>query len=323
MILRLCVALALELALRCGAASAHEVRPAYLELVETAPGRIAGTWKQPVLDGRRLRIDPVLPADCEREGARFARTGGVIVERWTAQCDLSAAVIGVAGLDRTLTDVFLRVSLLDGRVVTAVLQPGAQTVDLAEAPPAPVALYFTIGVEHILFGLDHLLFVFGLVLLVRPRQLLGAVTAFTLAHSATLAAASLGFAQAPGPPVEIAIALSLSLLGIEILNKRRGRPGWAARAPWTVAFIVGLVHGFGFAGALDDIGLPKGAELGALVLFNLGVEAGQLAFVAALLAVGWAISRFRTALEPVRAIGAYAVGVTGLFWAMERTAAIL
>ena len=305
-------------------ASAHEVRPAYLEVTETAPETFAVTWKQPVLDGKRLKLDPVFPEGCDRERERADAAGGTLIQRWEMHCDLSAGQIEIAGLERTLTDAFVRVDRLSGDDLSAVLRPGALRLDLAAPTGAPAATYFRIGVEHILFGFDHLLFVLGLVLLVRPRQLLATVTAFTLAHSLTLAAAALGGLSLPGPPVEIVIAMSIALLGAETIYRSRGRGTLSQRKPWLIAFGFGLVHGFGFAGALAEIGLPKGAEVLALLLFNLGVEAGQVAFVGAVLLLVFLATRLaRLPLAPARVVAAYAIGITGAYWAIERIVNVL
>ena len=299
--------------------SAHEVRPAYLEVTETAPETFAVTWKQPVLDGKRLKLDPVFPEGCERERERADAAGGTLIQRWEMQCNLSTGHIEIAGLERTLTDAFVRVDRLTGDDLSAVLRPGALRLDLSSPTGAPTATYFRIGVEHILFGFDHLLFVLGLVLLVRPRQLLATVTAFTLAHSLTLAAASLGGITLPGPPVEIVIAMSIALLGAETIYRNRGHETLSQRKPWLIAFGFGLIHGFGFAGALAEIGLPKGAEVLALLLFNLGVEAGQVAFVGAVLLLVFLATRLaRLPLAPARIIAAYGIGITGAYWAIER-----
>ena len=309
------------LALCCMAlpASAHEVRPAYLEVTETDPGTFAVTWKQPVLDGKRLKLDPVFPGGCDRERERADAVAGTLIQRWEMKCDLSTGHIEIAGLERTLTDAFVRIDRLSGDDLSAVLRPGALRLDLSSPSGAPTVTYFRIGVEHILFGFDHLLFVLGLVLLVRPRQLLATVTAFTLAHSITLAAASLGGITLPGPPVEIVIAMSISLLGAETIYRSRGRETLSQRRPWLIAFGFGLVHGFGFAGALGEIGLPKGAEVLALLLFNLGVEVGQVAFVLAVLLLVFLATRLaRLPLAPARMVAAYAIGITGAYWAIER-----
>ena len=304
-----------------GAAAAHEVRPAYLEITETAAGVYDVTWKQPVLDGRRLKIDPVLPEACERQGEYVAPVGATLVQRWKTACDLNRGEIRIDGLDRTLTDVFVRVDRLDGDDIGAVLRPGNAVLDLTVPTGAPVGTYFRIGVEHILFGWDHLLFVLGMVLLVRPSQLLLTLTAFTVAHSITLAAASLAGITLPGPPVEITIAMSIALLGAEAIHRIKGWMTLSQRIPWAIAFGFGLIHGFGFAGALAEIGLPKGAEAMALLLFNLGVEAGQILFVSAVLAVAWVFYRLAAKrMVLARTALAYFIGIMGSYWAVERIA---
>jgi hypothetical protein len=303
-------------------ADAHEVRPAYLELSETAPNEWAATWKQPVLDGRRLKIDPILPEACTKQDERVSRVGATIVQRWTAQCDLSSGRIQITGLDRTLTDAFVRITRHDGETISSVLRVGADTLNLEQASGAPTAHYLRIGVEHIIFGYDHLLFVLGLFLLVRPRQLLVTVTAFTLAHSITLALSALAGITLPGPPIEIIIALSIALLGAEAIYRQRGQETISARWPWAIAFGFGLIHGFGFAGALAEIGLPRGAEIMALLLFNIGVELGQIAFIACLAGAAWIVSRVaKPALQPTATVLAYAIGITGAFWSVERIVA--
>jgi len=314
----LCVLASILMAL---CAAAHEVRPAYLEITETAHGEYDVIWKQPVLDGRRLKLDPVFPGNCARQNERMSAPAATLVTRWSMACNLNNGELSISGLDRTLTDVFVRVERLEEDDVSALLRPGANAIQLSGPQGAPTLAYFKIGVEHIIFGFDHLLFVLGLVLLVRPRQLLATVTAFTVAHSITLAASALGGVTLPGPPVEIVIAMSIALLGAEAIYRKRGQDTLAQNQPWIIAFGFGLVHGFGFAGALSDIGLPKGAEIFALLLFNLGVEVGQVAFVIFVLALAWVGQRlYRQGAPFVRKAAAYAIGITGSFWAIERIA---
>ena len=302
-------------------AAAHEVRPAYLEVIETAPGTYDVTWKQPVLDGRRLKIDPVFPEACAREGEYVASPGGTLVQRWTTHCNLNVGEIRIDGLERTLTDAFVRIDRLEGDDLGAVLRPSSPVLDLTVPTGAPVAAYFRIGVEHIIFGWDHLLFVLGMVLLVRPRQLLLTLTAFTVAHSITLAAATLGGIPLPGPPVEITIAMSIALLGAEAMHRIKGWDTLSQHIPWAIAFGFGLIHGFGFAGALSEIGLPKGAEALALLLFNVGVEAGQVLFVSVVLAAAFIVHKLAAGrMVPVRVGLAYFIGFMGSYWAIERIA---
>ncbi len=301
---------------------AHEVRPAYLEIIQSSPTAVSVTWKQPVRGDRRLKIDPLLPESCgPPKQNRVSHLGGTLVQRWQASCDLSQGTVYVDGLDRTLTDVFVRISFLDGETLSTVLRPGDPPLDLAEPAPQSGNGYLRLGVEHILFGYDHLLFVLGLFLLVKTRQLVATITAFTAAHSLTLGLSALGGWNLPSGPVEIVIALSISLLGLEALYRVRGRRTLSARLPWLIALGFGLIHGFGFAGALADIGLPKDAELWALLLFNLGVEVGQLAFIGALLALQWIASQVATVpARPIQIATCYALGCMGGFWALERAA---
>ena len=232
----------------------------------------------------------------------------------------------------TSTDVLVRIETLDGTVQTERLTP-TRTAFIVQATPDAsdvAATYLRLGVEHILFGFDHLLFVLALTSLVSGwRRIVATVTAFTVAHSITLAAATLGFVSVPGPPIEAAIALSIVLVAVEIVNARRGAPSLAARWPWLIAFSFGLLHGFGFAGALAEIGLPHYAIPIALLFFNLGVEIGQLAFVAAVWTAGAILRRammlrhtpaqvFQT-VNRIDVLAAYAIGAVAAFWLIERT----
>lgn len=300
-------------------ARAHEVNPAYLDIQETAPGQYSILWKQPIKDGRRLKIDPVFPEACEKQNVSVSPAPGVIVERWQTSCDLTNASISISGLERTLTDVFLRLEPFDEPAVSAVLRPSQPVLELSAPSPVPVLAYLRLGVDHILFGFDHLLFVLGLMLIVRARQVLWTLTAFTIAHSITLALSALAGVSLPGPPVEIAIAMSIVLLAIEALRHSRGQASLSIRYPWAIAFGFGLLHGFGFAGALASIGLPAGTEILALALFNIGVELGQVLFVGAVLAVVWLVTRIRrVALPPLIHVAAYGVGIAGTYWIIER-----
>jgi hypothetical protein len=301
------------------AASAHEVRPVYLEATESTPGIWDITWKQPIKDGARLKIDPVLPSECTPEKERRTVTGATIITRWQTACDLGDAQISILGLDRTLTDAFVRVRKLDGEDISSVLRADAPTLDISTAKAAPVADYVRIGVEHIIFGFDHLLFVLGLFLLVQTRKLFLTVTAFTVAHSITLGLSALAGISLPGAPVEIVIALSIILLGAEAVHLLRGKTSISARFPWVIAFGFGLIHGFGFAGALAEIGLPKGAEIMALLLFNVGVEVGQVLFLIALLCLKWLMTRLlESSVRPAQLILSYTIGIAGSYWVIER-----
>ena len=321
--LRFIALLWLFLSLMAAPASAHEVRPGYLELKQTAPATFSVTWKQPILGERILRLQPIFPAECTSGPETAAQVGAALIRRFELTCRLGTGEIRIAGLERSLTDVFLRIERVDGSVTAHVLRPAAPSLDLARPAGAPLAAYVRIGIEHILLGWDHLLFVTGLVLLVRPRQLIAAVSSFTLAHSVTLSLATLGHVSLPSAPVEITIALSILLVALEALRRRAGHEDLSARFPWLIAFGFGLIHGFGFAGALSEIGLPEGAKAWALLLFNVGVELGQLALIAGLLVAGLALKQLRSAaFEPALRVCAYVVGIAGAYWSIERTAAL-
>jgi hypothetical protein len=301
-------------------AQAHEIRPAYLEIVEQSEGQFQIAWKQPVIDGRRLVVDPVLPETCTaRSEPQTGLLDGAVVSKWQAQCDMRSGEIRISGLERTLTDVFVKLSYLDGDERTAVLKPSGPVLDLSTAQAAAAPAYIQLGFEHILSGPDHLLFVAGLLALVRLRKLFWVITAFTLAHSLTLALTMFGLVSLAPGPVETLIAISIVLIAVEAVNALDGRPSFASRWPWLISFSFGLLHGFGFAGALGEIGLPERAELAALVFFNIGVELGQIAFITVLLILIWTLLRLiGDRLDTVRRVTAYAVGVAGVFWTFER-----
>jgi hydrogenase/urease accessory protein HupE len=274
-----------------GQAQAHDLRPAYLAIAESAPDIYAVTWKAPALGERKLAIYPRLPKSAveatQRDGAFLS---DAYVERWTvhAPTGFAGETIVIDGLPESRTDVLVRIERLNGDTSTARLTPASPSFEV----PASMGLrqvaaaYLGLGVEHILFGADHLIFVLALILLVRGwKRICLTVTAFTVAHSITLGAATLGYIQVPGPPVEAAITLSIVLVAVEIVNVGRGRESLAARIPWLIAFAFGLLHGLGFAGALSEVGLPGHAIPVALLFFNIGVELGQLLFIAAVMAL--------------------------------------
>lgn len=318
---------------------AHEVRPGYLELRQVGAETWDLLWKVPAKGNRRLALDIQMPKNCRNgePGTRFVN--GAYIDRWRTRCSggLTGREIGIAGLPATRTDVLARVSRTDGTAQTVRLTPSAPafTVSAEASTWQVVRTYLALGVEHILFGIDHLLFVLTLLFLVGNwRRLIGTVTAFTLAHSLTLAAATLGWIRVPQAPVEAVIALSIVFVAVEIVHARQGRAGLAARLPWVVAFVFGLLHGLGFAAALRDIGLPQHAIPLALAFFNVGVELGQLLFIGAVFAVLWLL-RFLVArpadginnpwqqAERLSVPAAYVVGTVAMFWVFERTNSFL
>ncbi|MEP3655689.1 MAG: HupE/UreJ family protein [Litorimonas sp.] len=315
------IRLVLALLLWCTATAtfAHEVRPAFLRATETLPGEFNVVWKQPVLSGQRLRIRPTFPSECNQTEPRLDRSGDTVAERFKITCDLRDGIVSLPGLENTLTDAFVEISYLDGTARSALLKPADPALSLTGPKASPAKDYLIIGVEHIIFGWDHLLFVIGLTLLVGGRRVWGVATAFTLAHSITLAATAIGGITLPSRPVEILIAGSIVLLGIEVFRKRRGKDTLGARRPYLIAFAVGLIHGFGFAGALSEIGLPQGTELLALLLFNIGVELGQFAVIALSLMVLWSVTKlgqnWRKATETWFV---YAFSSVAMFWVFQR-----
>ena len=312
-------------------ALAHEVRPAYLELREVAADTYDVLWKVPARgDNLRLGIYLSPPADARPLGGpRGQFVDGAYVERSRLQRDggLSGQTLEIDGLSATAIDVLVRYTALDGTTQTLRATPDRPQVTIAASAStwSVAGTYTLLGIEHILLGVDHLLFVFALVLLVKGwRRLLSTITAFTAAHSLTLAAATLGIVQVPGPPVEACIALSIAFVAAEIVRARQGVSGLTERAPWVVAFCFGLLHGLGFASALSEVGLPQHAIPIALLFFNIGVELGQIAFIAAVLAGG----RLLRSLPPSTAswgwrIAPYGVGSVAMFWVIERTAGFI
>jgi hydrogenase/urease accessory protein HupE len=319
-------------------ARSDELRPGYLELREASSGSYSLLFKIPARgEDLRLAIYVKLPEGTQEVGApRASFSDGAYVERRTIRHDgrLIGKTITIEGLSATTTDVLVRVESLAGAIQTERLSP-TRTAFVVQATPGAgevAATYLRLGVEHILFGFDHLLFVLALVILVREwRRVVITVTAFTIAHSITLAAATLGFVNVPGPPVEATIALSIMLVAVEILNARRGKPSFTARLPWLAAFSFGLLHGFGFAGALAEVGLPQHAIPVALLFFNIGVEIGQLIFVAAVLSLIWLLRQaasqllkptlMQRAFDRLDVTVAYAIGIVAAYWLVGRTTA--
>jgi hydrogenase/urease accessory protein HupE len=311
-------------------AQAHEVRPAYLEIKETGPNEFSVLWRTPVLSGMRLPIVLKLPDDVKNLREPSAQElADSLVERRVIDASpggLAKKRIEFAGLQATITDVLVRVHMLDGTYSTTLVRPSQPWVEIAASQTwlGVLRTYVAQGIRHILFGYDHLLFVFALILIVRSRRvLLMTITSFTIAHSITLALATLGAVHVPRPPVEAAIALSILLLAREIGRLEHGQVSLTSRWPWAVAFSFGLLHGFGFASALTDIGLPHGDIPLALFSFNVGVELGQLAFIAAvlgLLTLGKRISLASAIGHRALPAANYAIGILAAFWFFERLA---
>jgi hypothetical protein len=328
----LIIALVLHL---IGIAQAHEVRPAYLQLKQVDELTYDMLWKVPAKGDRRLGLYVRLPNNCNSSDATSRFSDGAYVERRQVTCEggLLDGTIAIIGLEATRTDVLARVEHKNGHTQTVRLTPSQPEFRVLGAPgsAAVVQTYFKLGVEHILLGFDHLLFVLALLFLVEGwRRLVGTITAFTVAHSLTLAAATFGWVQVSQAPVEAVIALSIMFVAVEILNRQRGRTGIATRKPWVVAFVFGLLHGLGFAGALREIGLPDTTIPLSLASFNVGVEAGQLLFVSVVFMLFWLINQpitsrsdtYDRSSRPVAAIirpASYVIGTLAGFWFIERT----
>ena len=313
-------------------ALAHRLSPAYFGLTETVSDTFDVQWKVSISGGLAAVLEPQIPDGCSlSEGVRTYVVEDVRFQHGALQCPggVAGKTFTVNGLPSTQTDVLLRIDYLDGSATNQRLTPDAPSVVIPERPSAfeVVRTYLVLGVEHILLGIDHLLFVLALLLLVRGAgRLVATVTAFTVAHSITLGAATLGFVHVPSAPVEATIALSILFLAAE-LARRRADTAVAAnltmRFPWLVAFAFGLLHGFGFAGALSEVGMPPQAVPLALLFFNVGVELGQLVFIAAVFGFAWLV---RLAAVQVPRLWqpavAYGIGSVAAFWAIERTLAI-
>lgn len=326
---RVVLGLLLGVALSGARASAHPLAPALLELRETGNGRVAVTWKTSALAIPGTQLAPVLPSACRPLGSPDARrAGGGVIERWEMDCGaagLAGLRLAVRGLDAAGVEALVRVQRADGRRVQHVLRARepAWTVPARPQRLGVARGYLALGVEHIATGLDHLLFVFGLLLLVRGgRALLATLTAFTLGHSVTLSLAVLGLARVPPGPVELAIAGSVFALAVEI--SRRAAATRAPRFPWVLAGVFGLLHGLGFAGALREAGLPEAELPTALLAFNVGIELGQLAFVAGVLGAR-ALLAPQLGRLPAWCLRApeYALGALAASWCIERGAALL
>lgn len=321
--------LALVLALAV-AARAHPLAPCVLDVRETAGGRADVGWKTPLVGPRGAELRPVLPARCRAEGARtVAEEGGGVWTRWTVACGPGGLVgerLGIAGPGSLALGAIVRVTLADGRLVQGVVSPAHPFLVVPARPRAAAVArdYARLGVQHILGGPDHLLFVFGLVLLAGTLgRILGTVTAFTAGHSVTLALAALGLVVLPAGVIEAAIATSILVLAVE-LGRRPAAPTLLGRRPWTMAAAFGLLHGLGFAAALREAGLPAGEVPLALCSFNVGIEIGQVLFVAGVVALGYAAARLPLRTPAwARSVPVYGMGSLAGYWWLERWIALL
>jgi hydrogenase/urease accessory protein HupE len=310
--------------------SMHEARPGYLQIRQIGPETYEILWRVPARSGQmRLGIYVALPDDCVDSSERMGSFAGAwFVERWklTRPGGLSGGTIRIEGLAATSTDVLVRLERLDGTTQVVRLTASKPSFVVQDAPDTMqvAAAYLELGVEHILLGIDHLLYILAMLLVVKGwKRIVATMTAFTLTHSITLTGAALGWVRVPQPPVEACIALSILFVASEIVRSREGRPGLTERWPWVVSFTFGLLHGFGFAGALSEVGLPDHAIPVALLFFNVGVEVGQLLFILATFAVIAAV-RFLARRIPMPnptwawRVPPYAIGGIAAFWVIQR-----
>ena len=318
------------LAMLASGASAHEVRPAYLELRQTGPDTYDALWKVPGQgENLRLGLYVELPEGCTNVTTpRATMVNSAFAERWTVKCadGLVGGTIHIAGLMATMTDVLVRVERLDGSAQVTRLTPSTPSLVVDAAPEAleVARTYAVLGVEHILTGIDHLLFVLALLIITRGGwRLVTTVTAFTVSHSLTLSAATLGFVHVPQRPVEAVIALSIVFVAVEIVRMRQGITSITASAPWIVALTFGLMHGLGFAGGLSDAGLPAGHIPTALLFFSVGVEAGHFLFIAVVLSLIAVVRRLRFSFPRwAELVPPYAIGSLAMSWFIQRTLAL-
>lgn len=310
-------------------ACAHEMRPAYLELRQTGPETYDALWKVPGRgENLRLGLYVELPEGTTNvTKPRATMANNAFTERWTVKRagGLTGSTIHIAGLSATMTDVLVRLERLDGTTQITRLTASAPSFAVEAAPGTleVARTYSVLGVEHILTGIDHLLFVLALLIITHGGwRLVKTVTAFTISHSLTLTAATLGWVHIPPPPVEAVIALSIVFIAAEILRQRRGIEGITARAPWVVAFSFGLMHGLGFAGGLSEAGLPSGHIPSALLFFSLGVETGHFLFIGVVLAFLGIVRRIRLPFPQwAELVPPYAIGSIAMFWVIQRIAA--
>ncbi len=313
------------------AAQAHALEPGYLEITPLAGESYRVFWRRPDVEGAAMTIDARLPDRCDPvQGPEARSDGSAWVSVWVAECPggLTGGTITIEGLERQRTDVLVRYEAVPGQPRSERLTADRTSFTVPVDPGAfdVIRTYLPLGVEHILAGLDHLLFVFALLLLIPDRwRLIGAITAFTLAHSITMAAATLGWLTLPGPPVEAVIALSIMFLASELVQRDGSNQRLSERYPWTVSFAFGLLHGFGFAGALREIGLPQSDVPLALLSFNVGVELGQLLFIFAVLIAAFVLRRVLPWAASWTGPGtrgglasAYAIGGISSYWFIDR-----
>lgn len=312
----------------CFRASAHEMRPAFLQIKQTGSNTYELLWKIPRRGNEVIAIKPVFPSWFKvstKLTSTESGTGALFTFSATSANDIHGMEFSIDGLKETIVDVLVRVEFLNGEQYSFMVQPGSNhgTIPRSFGIMETIQGYLSLGIKHILTGADHLLFVLALIIITlgNTRKLLFTITAFTLAHSITLSLSALGYVGLPGPPVEATIALSIVFLALEIIRSQQGHPTLTSSKPWLVAFSFGLLHGLGFASALAAVGLPQQHIPLALAFFNVGVEIGQLAFIAVVLVVLRLIRLKKIWPYYVTKIPSYAIGSLAMFWLIDRVAA--
>jgi hydrogenase/urease accessory protein HupE len=303
----------------------HEIRPAFLQIIQTSETTYEVFWKVPSMGDAVPKIHPIFPPFFKVEELnRPNQIPGSVVYSYkiTSKESLQGTILTIEGLNKTLIDALVTVAYLNGEKVTLMLQPDKDSSIIPGETSTydVIKTYSKLGIEHILLGIDHLLFVLALIIITRGKwKIIKTITAFTIAHSITLSLAALGYVNFPIPPVEAVIALSIVFLAIEIVKNQNGQETLTSKRPWLVAFTFGLLHGFGFAGALANIGLPQLDIPWALAFFNVGVEIGQLAFVLVVIGVFWLFRKTKFNWPPwSKRVPPYVIGGLASFWLIER-----
>ncbi|MCF6222762.1 MAG: HupE/UreJ family protein [Flavobacteriaceae bacterium] len=305
-------------------ANAHEVRPAYLQIEQTRENSFHVVWKIPATGMTVPKIYLELPENWKMTSNNASLISNALRQEWNYELNdnIHGGEITFDGLQNTIMDVLVTIKLLNGVKFSGLVKPKNPIYVIPDTPSVwnISKTYLKLGIEHILFGFDHLLFVLALVLITFGGwRILKTITAFTIAHSITLSLAALGFVYMPSASIEAVIALSIVFLAVELVHFIKGHVGLTAKYPWVVAFIFGLLHGFGFAGALTELGLPQTDIPFALAFFNIGVELGQLVFVMVILVIIFLVNKIK--IKPknwVKLVPAYSIGIIATMWCFER-----
>ena len=304
--------------------SAHEVRPAYLGIKQNTDSTYQVLWKIPALGDMVPKVKPVLSKDWVKGSVDSRKISGAVKHEWDfiAPNGVKGTQIRIDGLSKTIMDVLINIELLNGEQYSQIIKPDRPfyTIPIEPSNWEVIKTYLLLGIDHILLGIDHLLFVLALVFVTHGKwKIIKTVTSFTIAHSITLSLAALDLVRIPIPPVEAIIALSIVFLAREILLHKEGKDSLTYRQPWIVAFAFGLLHGFGFASALSETGLPQSAIPLALAFFNIGVEIGQVAFVLVILLIEFVMSKSQWQIPVwVRKSPVYLIGGMSFYWLVDR-----